>query len=312
MSLIRKFYSSTSWWIVSLAWLSLLVGWVHAEANAPERPRASIRVALTIDDVPPTGPDAERWTEQLVQALHRARAPATGFVIGERLLDQSGRRALLGWLAGGFALGNHSFGHPELSEVGAQAFAADLERMESLLELMGAPSASRRLFRFPFLDEGRDASERRQVRELLARAGYLKAPVTLDGADWAWAEPYMRCREQGEDEALAALSRSYLDHAEAWLGWSVAAATQLLGRPLTHVMLLHANAVTAAELPRLLARFEARGVQFVSLDEALLDPAYALDHESLTGHTLSSLAQKRGLALPPPPSRPDTLARACR
>jgi hypothetical protein len=48
----------------------------------------------------------------------------------------------------------------------------------------------------------------------------------------------------------------------------------LLGRPLRQILLLHANALNAAQLPRLLALLEERGYRFVSLERALQDPAY--------------------------------------
>jgi peptidoglycan-N-acetylglucosamine deacetylase len=49
---------------------------------------------------------------------------------------------------------------------------------------------------------------------------------------------------------------------------------RLVGRPVPHVLLLHAGAFDAHILDRLLAAYEKAGARWISLDEALADPAY--------------------------------------
>ena len=49
----------------------------------------------------------------------------------------------------------------------------------------------------------------------------------------------------------------------------------MAGREVLHILLLHANALNAEYLGQLAERIEHRGYRFVSLAEALADPAYS-------------------------------------
>ena len=49
---------------------------------------------------------------------------------------------------------------------------------------------------------------------------------------------------------------------------------QIFGREITQTLLLHANDVNADYLEEMLRRFAGRGYRFVTLDEAMSDPAY--------------------------------------
>jgi len=50
---------------------------------------------------------------------------------------------------------------------------------------------------------------------------------------------------------------------------------ELFGRPIRHVLLVHANMLNAERFGDLAAMFERRGYRFITLDRALEDPAYA-------------------------------------
>jgi peptidoglycan-N-acetylglucosamine deacetylase len=62
-------------------------------------------------------------------------------------------------------------------------------------------------------------------------------------------------------------------------------ARSLLGRPIKHVLLLHMNYLNALYLDELLARLRSNGWSFVTVEEALTDPVYALkyDHAGIRG-----------------------------
>jgi len=278
-----------------------------------------IRMALTFDDLPGSPiPEygSARILADIVQTLraHGVRS-ATGFVIGERLVsDPEAQRALAAWTSAGFEVGNHSWSHRSLDEVGTDAYVADLVRLDAPLRTLERESGQRaRYFRYPFLEEGRSDAERRTLARTLASLGYALARVSLDFSDWGWADPYARCLAQRDGEALALLSKSYLAFASAGLAWSHAAAQKVLRRPLVHVLLLHANVATAHNLDALLTEYERAGVQFVPLAEALEDPAYTAEYDASISHvlTLSSLGSQR--ALPPHQVRPlELLELACR
>lgn len=282
---------------------------------------APVRIAITLDDLPgseimPHGYSSERLLIEIVAALKKHRVQsATGFVIGSRLdRDPHGRAALATWLEAGFELGNHSYSHGSIDELGVDAYYADVVRMDETMHALerasGQPS---RWFRYPFLEEGRHQQERRLLSQAISALGYRTARVSIDFGDWAWGDPYARCLERGDARALALLSKSYIQNGSAIFEWSREAARQVLRRPFTHVLLLHANVATARNLDALLSEYERLGAVFVPLADALRDPAYAADYEGSGGHVLTLAGQRSGRALPPWQVRPlELLELACR
>jgi hypothetical protein len=58
-------------------------------------------------------------------------------------------------------------------------------------------------------------------------------------------------------------------------------AQLLFGRDIAHILLIHAGAFDAVMLDTILKGFRAKGVTFVTLDEALTDPVYQIDPKHL-------------------------------
>jgi peptidoglycan/xylan/chitin deacetylase (PgdA/CDA1 family) len=241
------------------------------------------KMAITVDDIPAHGPLPRGRTRadvhrELVDAFARHRVPEVrGYVIGQDALkNPDHRKALELWLDAGHPLGNHTWSHPNMEEIGVDAYVADIDRNESVLaELTGDPSgASWRSFRYPYLRQGFDEASSRRVREHLAKGNYQIAEVSIDFWDWDYQAPYVRCLEQRSEQGVAALRKTYVDRAIELLEWHRAAALDAFGRPIAHVLLLHGGVFTAEMIDELLAAYEARGVVWVTLDEALADPVY--------------------------------------
>ena len=72
----------------------------------------------------------------------------------------------------------------------------------------------------------------------------------------------------------AAVRMSYLQYAQAVFGYAERSSQQLYGHAIPQVLLIHDNAINAELLDTLLTQLERRGYRFVSLAEALQDPAY--------------------------------------
>ena len=53
-------------------------------------------------------------------------------------------------------------------------------------------------------------------------------------------------------------------------------SVEVVGREFPQILLIHASQMNADLMPDLLAMFRKRGYRFVTLDQALADPAYAL------------------------------------
>ena len=252
-------------------------------AQEPARDRT---MAVTIDDLPTAsvlGEDvdrAERTTRGLLAALRRARVPAIGFV-NERKLQPAGvldprRVALLRqWIDGGLDLGNHTFSHTDLHRIESAAFERDVLHGEVVTrKLLEAAGRKLRYFRHPYLHTGRSREVRDRIAAFLAERGYAVAPVTLDNYDYIFAAAYDRRFAAGDGEQVRRIESEYLDYMNAIVAYYEQQSIAIVDRPIAHTLLLHANALNAATIERLTERLRSRGYRFITLDEALQDPAY--------------------------------------
>jgi peptidoglycan/xylan/chitin deacetylase (PgdA/CDA1 family) len=284
-------------------------------------PSAAERVALTFDDLPVNGALAPGTTEdsiarETIAVLKARHVPAVyGFVNGARLEDHpAGAEALRLWVAAGFDLANHTYGHHDLGEVSVERFVEDIRQNEPLLDLL-QPPARTRWFRYPYLREGDTLAKRDEVRAALAARGYRIAQVTLDYEDYLWNSAYARCVARPDPATVAWLHRSYRELAAGYLDAGRAAARELVGRPIDHVLLLHLGAYSATILPELLDLLERKGFTLATLEEVSRDPIYALNPNLASrdgGTLLEQLLEARHQKFPAAPAKPyAALERAC-
>jgi peptidoglycan/xylan/chitin deacetylase (PgdA/CDA1 family) len=284
-------------------------------------PAAAVEIALTFDDLPahsllPPGETRVGVARSIVAALKAAHAPPVfGFVNGVQLEREPDSAPVLDlWRAAGFPLGNHTWSHPNLNLLSAADFEADIVRNEPVVAARMAGQDWRWL-RYPFLVEGDTAGKRDEVRAFLARRGYHVASVTMSFDDYAWNEPYARCRAAGDEAAIADLEAGYLAAAEASLAYAHDLSLKAVGRDIPYVLLMHLGAFDARMAPRLLALYRAHGIRFVTLAQAEKDPFYAADFAaapSPAALTLENAARARGLAPPPRTWDPAALDKVCR
>lgn len=276
-------------------------------AATPQPAAPGPAIALTFDDLPAHGPLPAGVTRlgvarAILDALRRHGVnSAFGFVAGSFGADDpTAPRVLQAWRAAGHPLGNHSFSHANLDASDPAAYTADISRNEAVVAPLMA-GQDWHWFRYPFLAEGATPARRTRVRQFLADHGYKIASVTLNFNDWAYTEPFARCRAKRDDRGVRALERLYLAAAAADFERAGNLAAQADGHRIPYVLLLHAGAFTARMLPRLLALYEADGARFVSLVEAQADPFYVADTiPSSPGGpvTLEGAAAARGIAVP--------------
>ena len=275
-----------------LRWLVIVsagAGFLGVRAVQADRPAASedpIEVAITVDDLPrmaiPNSGSADVVLHRLVTAFQRHHLPpVTGFVNGKRLEEHpEDRKALAYWLAAGNQLGNHTYSHPDLAKTSLPEFYSDIRRNEAVLEsLEGPPRAGHdwRVFRYPFLQEGASQATREAMRSWLFSQGYRIAEVTVDFEDWQWFPIFHRCSVEADDRDVEKLRARYRRAARDTLLDSDRQARTLFGRRIRQVLLLHAGEFTADMIEDLLDEYEAMGVRFVSLDEAMQDNVYHID-----------------------------------
>jgi peptidoglycan-N-acetylglucosamine deacetylase len=279
----------------------LLASCATVPANTP-----APQIALTFDDLPVHGPFPAGETPQSVanaitRALTDARVPAYGFVNAHWVLDRPGTiDALKSWRAAGLMLGNHGWSHQHLNAMTIPEFEEELTKDEPVLQQV-APGTDWHWFRYPFLDEGKDAAHRQAARDVLARRGYKIADVTMDFGDWQWTAPYARCSAAHDEASISRLEQMYVAAAKEAIVYYRAMSHQLFARDVPYVVLLHESPFEARMIPRLIQIYRSAGFRFVSLPVAESDPYYSWRvHPELPEqpNALNDTGPARGLKLP--------------
>lgn len=127
-------------------------------------------VALTFDDGP-----SSRYTGEILDLLAQYQAKATFFVLGAKVEQYP--HLVKAMLKRGHEVGNHTFDHPRLTEVGERTVERELERTGLDLDLLGCPRRCR-LVRPPYSAYG---------GELVSYLKHTRRKLvlwSLDSGDW--------------------------------------------------------------------------------------------------------------------------------
>ncbi len=266
-------------------------------------------IAITIDDAPHNGPigslqDLSAMTRKFTKTLRSQRIPAVVFVNEGQLYDSADQieekiAILRTWVGSGVELGNHTFGHVGLKDTPLEIYQDDVIRGEVISRrIANETNTPLRYFRHPFLQMGPTREIEERFDAFLAKRGYRSVPITLTSEDWVFLSAYQRAKSETEKQKV---SDDYLRFAEADVAYREKAAERMFGRPIAHILLVHANEVTAENLARLIEMYRSRGYEFVSVEEALKDPAYASpDKYSATSDWLRGWSISKGVEFDPP------------
>ncbi len=289
--LVKWRHASSVISLILTSLLSLMCLAVHGQASLP--PPVSSKpmrtVAVTIDDLPGAVPGSDdamgdlnalrSWNHGVLQALAKHHAPAIGFVI-ERKLQVSGERdaraaILEDWIQAGLDLGNHTYSHTHFNEATLQQFEEDTVRGDVVTkQMLNQVGRSEVYFRHPALNTGRTQADKDAFASFLEEHHYRVAPVSVEDADYKFNDVLDQAIRSGNREKADTVKRLYLDHVRSMFDFIEDASTKLYGREIPQILLIHDNLINSLVLNSLLADLESRGYRFISLTEALSDPAY--------------------------------------
>jgi peptidoglycan/xylan/chitin deacetylase (PgdA/CDA1 family) len=253
--------------------------------NPPQR-----EIAITLDDLPAadaahmSGTEITEMTAKLLGTLREQKIPAVGFV-NERKLYKFGEvderiKALSMWLDYGFELGNHTFSHASLNQVGLKEWEEDVIRGETVTRLLLAQhNMKMRYLRHPYLDTGRDLQTRREAEAFLVARNYRIAPVTMDAWDWMFAGVYEDARQRGDAALQQQLVTAYLAHTSTVFDYYEKFSSDMVGYEPKQILLLHGNWLEADHIGELLELLRKRGYRFITLQDALSDAVYSMPDE---------------------------------
>jgi peptidoglycan/xylan/chitin deacetylase (PgdA/CDA1 family) len=248
-----------------------------------QQPGGTRRIAVTIDDGPASGVAGDlaaygRIANALRETFVAEKVPAIMFV-NERQLNVKGQRdarvaVLEQWIDAGLDVGNHTYSHPNLNEMTLSRYFDDIIKGEvisrSLLEARNRPLV---WFRYPFLASGKGEIAE-AVEAFLAVRGYRIAPVSVDYADYRFAGFYSQHLRAGDQQKADAQLATMLETLDAAFARAEKSSMEVLGYELPQTLLIHCNEMNALTLRTSIQRMRDRGYAFISLDQAMQDPAY--------------------------------------
>ena len=204
------------------------------------------QIAITFDD----GPDPQ-WTPKILDVLKREHAPATFFLIGIQA-DKFGDITQRIYREG-HEIGNHTFTHPDISNISHGYMKLELNLTE---QLFGSRLGIRTiLFRPPYsIDQEPDTADQVRPLEITQDMGYITVGDKIDPNDWRETQP-------GSAEQITAHVLNHLP--------PCALNDQRCG----NIILLHDGGGNRAEtvraLPMIIEGIRTRGYQVVPVYQLL-------------------------------------------
>mgnify|MGYP003575118625 CR=1 FL=1 len=243
-------------------------------------------VAITFDDLPVVcqcKDDAERMeiTEKLIATLKKHKMPILG-VVNEQKLEYNGivepaRVAILQkWLEAGFELGNHGYSHKNINEISFEDYKNEILKGErvtrALAKTAGLPY---RFYRHPYLSAGDNLKIRQDLDRFLKSHNYIIAPNTITYQDYTFSGAYEAALRKGDTLLAERIREAYLPYTLS--SWEAAEkqSVALFGREIKQILMVHANRINADAFDEIAKAMQDRGYFFISIDEAMKDPAYA-------------------------------------
>ncbi len=250
----------------------------------PISPLGKVKLAITMDDMlmwrglpVPAGYTPLGIAQSMTQALqhHGVRdvyafsntAPADDDPELLRVFDH--------WVEAGQHVANHTHNHPSINWVDAKTYIEDIERTEEIIKRW-ATLAPKRYFRYCNDMWGDTAQKQDAVAVYLREQGYIPVPVTVGFRDSRFAPAYWRTLKRDDQQGVTHLRRAFVETAMHEMRLHAANARAVFGRDPIHIWLIHGTPLGGDCLDEILDRFEAAGVEFVSVDAAMADPMNAI------------------------------------
>ncbi|MEM9417275.1 MAG: polysaccharide deacetylase family protein [Bacteroidota bacterium] len=255
-------------------------------------------IAISLDDAPMPSTSLfasiER-TQTIIAKLRAVNSPSIGiFALGQNAQKvPQGMEQLKLYGEAGHMIANHSYSHYQLGKVSAPVFIQDIQRAHPLL---GSLPNFKPFFRFPYLCEGKNAQQRGAVLQALTTMGYQEGYVTVNNYDFAINHLVNKAVKNKQVVDFEKLKQVYLTILWDCIKFYDQLALQVLGRPVKHVLLLHANDLAAYYIGDVITLIRSKGWRVIPIEEAYQDPIAKL-HLTTTKSQygrIGAIAQEKG------------------
>ncbi len=240
-------------------------------------------IAFTFDDLPSTQGNPSYVIENLTLTLKKYGVPSIGFVNESKLYtddkpDPAKIALMEKWLDTGLELGNHSYSHIYIDQVKLSEYETDILKGEKITkQLLLKRGHKLRYYRHTQLRTGPTPEAKKELEKFLRENGYTVAPVTMDNNDYVFASIYAKAKAKNDTSMLHFIRTEFLNYMETISEHFENLSREFLGYEVKQTLLLHASELNADHLPGLIEMFKKRNYEFISLEEALKDPAYQLE-----------------------------------
>ncbi|MBW2258517.1 MAG: polysaccharide deacetylase family protein [Deltaproteobacteria bacterium] len=257
-----------------------------------------MRLHLSFDDAPwagkagtslPSVAVVARLNTRIVETLKSRTVPASVFFNCDVLRGDDG--SVEAWVEADMEIGNHTFSHSSLNHEPMEAWLADTRRCHEVL--VGRLPSPPRYFRYPYLHQGPVLETRDGARRGLEEMGYTIAPVTVTTTEWRLAFAYKDAVDVGDAAQQQVVVDAYRKHMQEAVDASRAMAREQVDREVAQIVLFHVNDLSSDHLGEVIDEYRARGATFVSLEQALADPVYAMEDHYVGSGGLSWLLRIR-------------------
>jgi len=229
-------------------------------------------ISISFDDAP-RGHSAyfsgEERTKKLIQALERAGVKRAAFYVNPARMDANGIKRVKAYGENGHLLGNHTFDHPALDEVGPEKYVESILKAHKQIKSL---KGFKPWFRYTFLGRGKTKEIRDFVYKALDKNEYHDAYITVDNFDWYMDDIFQKAVRSKKKIDFELLGKVYVEALFDSVAFYDDLATKVLGRSPKHVILLHENDLAALYIEKFVAHLKKSGWKVISPEEAYSDP----------------------------------------
>jgi len=288
--------------------LLISVAWQPHPLASPSHTQITPEIAISIDDapMPSTGLFTSiSRTKAIITQLKGVNSPSVGiFALGQNVQELPQGLEQLKWYSkAGHMISNHSYSHYQLKKVSSSTFIQDIKRADQLLRSL--PNF-KPFFRFPYLCEGKNATQREAVLQALRTMDYQEGYITVNNYDFAIHYLVNKAIKNGQSVDHEKLRQVYLTILWDCIIFYDQLALKVLGRCVKHVLLLHANDLAAYYIGDLITFIRSKGWKAIPIESAYQDPIAQLSLTTTKSKygRIGAIAQEKGLNQLPlaPPS----------
>ncbi len=238
--------------------------------------KSQIYISFSFDDPRTTDTLLLNWhgrNDSILKTLSDYNLKSTLHVSGKGIDSPEGSKLLSQWDGQGHSISNHSYAHRNYGspKMSFEDFKNDFLKNEVLIK--DYKNYDKR-YRFPFLKEGDTREKIDSCREFLMNENYKMGYVSIDASDWYIDGIMNETLKVNPSANLEGFRQFYIYHIKERSHYYDSLATELTGRKIKHVLLLHYNLLNSLFLKDLTEELRKDNFILINTADAYEDSIY--------------------------------------